>query len=79
MHWTIRLREERAFVGVCDLSEIRPGESADMGFMLIRKFWGHGFGSEAARRLLSHAKSLGLKTVIARIHSGNKRSEALLS
>ena len=79
MHWTIRLRAAGTFVGVCDLSEIRREESADLGFMLVRRFWGLGFGSEAARCLLSRAKSLGLKTVSARIHSTNRRSEALLS
>ena len=32
-----------------------------------------------ARGLLSHAKSMGLQTVTARIHSANRRSELLLS
>ena len=77
-YWAIRFRSDEAFVGVCDLSEIRHGESADVGFMLVRKFWGSGLGGEVVRCLLSQARSLGLKTVTARIHSGNLRSQTLL-
>ena len=78
LYWAIRLRADQSFAGVCDLSEIRKGESADVGFMLLRKFWGVGLGSEIVRCLLSHAQSLGLKSVTARIHSGNLRSRRLL-
>jgi [ribosomal protein S5]-alanine N-acetyltransferase len=78
IYWAIRLRADETFVGVCDLSEIRHRESADVGFMLLRKFWGRGFGGETIHCLLSHAKSLSLKFVTARIHSGNARSRLLL-
>ena len=78
MYWAIRLRNDETFIGVCDLSEMRNGESADVGFMFLRKFWGLGFGSEVLCCLLSHAKSLGLRLVTARIHSGNVRSRLLL-
>ena len=77
-YWTIRLGHDGSFAGVCDLSEIRNGESADIGFMLLRSFWGLGFGNEVVGRLLEFAKSLGLKLVTARIHVGNTRSERLL-
>jgi RimJ/RimL family protein N-acetyltransferase len=78
-YWTIPLRQDESFVGICDLSEIRDGESADVGFMLLRKLWGSGFGQEVVRCLLTHAKSLGLRLVTARIHSGNTRSRLLLA
>jgi ribosomal-protein-alanine N-acetyltransferase len=77
-YWTIRLGHDGTFAGVCDLSEIRNGESADIGFMLLRSFWGLGFGTEVVGCLLEFAKSLGLKRVTARIHAGNTRSETLL-
>jgi ribosomal-protein-alanine N-acetyltransferase len=76
--WTVRLREEGAFVGLCDLSEIQNGGAADIGFMLVRKFWGAGLGSEVVACLLAHARDLGLKSVGARIHSDNARSRRLL-
>ncbi len=77
-YWTILLRSNESFVGICDLSEIRSGESADLGFMLIRNYWGVGFGKEVVSCLLEFAKSLGLKLVTARIHAGNTRSQRLL-
>ena len=77
-YWTIRRRGDESFVGVCDLSEIRIGESADIGFMLVRRHWGVGFGGEIVRCLMEVAKSVGLKLVTARIHSGNARSRSLL-
>jgi RimJ/RimL family protein N-acetyltransferase len=77
-HWTVRLRRDESFIGVCDLSEIREGESADVGFMLLRKFWGLGLGREVVRCLLAHAESLGLRLVTARLHGGNTRSRILL-
>ena len=58
MYWAIRLRQDQSFVGVCDLSDIRASESADIGFMLARRFWGLGFGGEITRCLLSAAQSL---------------------
>ena len=79
IYWTIRLRDKGTFVGLCDLSEIRPGESAELGFIIARDFWGLGFGSEVGRCLLSRAKAIGLKTISARIHAANTRSELLLS
>jgi hypothetical protein len=51
-YWTIRRRGDESFVGVCDLSEIRSGESADIGFMLVRTHWGMGFRGRS--RHLSH-------------------------
>jgi [ribosomal protein S5]-alanine N-acetyltransferase len=77
-YWTILLQSDGSFVGICDLSEIRSGESADLGFMLLRKHWGAGFGSEVVSCLLEFAKSFGLRLVTARIHAGNVRSRRLL-
>ena len=36
LHWAARLRSDGSMVGACDLSEIRNGESADIGFLLLR-------------------------------------------
>ena len=76
--WCLRLQHDASFVGICDLSEIRDGETADIGFMILRRFWGMGFGREIVRGLLAHATSLGLKRILARIHTGNARSRQLL-
>jgi ribosomal-protein-alanine N-acetyltransferase len=77
-YWTVRLRSDQSFVGLCDLSEIRAHESADIGFMFARRCWGFGFAREAIVCVLEQARTLGLKSVHAGIHSANQRSQRLL-
>jgi ribosomal-protein-alanine N-acetyltransferase len=76
--WTVRLRTGQDFVGLCDLSEIRALESADIGFVFARRFWGLGLAHEALVCVIEQARILGLKSLYARIHSANQRSERLL-
>jgi RimJ/RimL family protein N-acetyltransferase len=74
---TIRLRSDGTFVGLCDLSEIRATR-ADIGYMLVRRFWGMGLAREAVACILEQARLLGLKSLRARTHSENVRSARLL-
>jgi RimJ/RimL family protein N-acetyltransferase len=78
-YWAVERGEDGAFVGACDLSEIdwrhRRGE---VGFVLAKNAWGHGYGLEAMNAVIAHAASLGLKRLWARAHVGNERSERLL-
>jgi RimJ/RimL family protein N-acetyltransferase len=76
-YWTARLNDG-AFAGLCDLNELRAGESADIGFMFVRRLWGMGLAFEAVTSVLAHARTLSLKSVRARIHSSNERSARLL-
>ena len=77
-YWSARLRSDGSLVGVCDLSEIQHGQSAGIGFMLMRRFWSLRYGEEVVRCLLAEALKMGLKSVSARIHSANFRSRRLL-
>jgi ribosomal-protein-alanine N-acetyltransferase len=78
LFWTIRFRREASFVGLCDLSEIQPCQSADIWFLIVRRLWDQGLAHEAVACLLQYAHESGLKSAHARIHSGNERSERLL-
>lgn len=78
-YWVLRTAEDGQFVGVCDLSQIdHQHHRADVGFMLRREAWGHGYALEAMRAIVAHAAGEGFKTLTARTHVGNRRSEALL-
>jgi RimJ/RimL family protein N-acetyltransferase len=47
----------------------------ELGYTLDRSFWGHGYASEAARRVFDYACDvLGLSRVISLIHPDNVRS-----
>jgi [ribosomal protein S5]-alanine N-acetyltransferase len=78
LFWTMRLSSDGSFVGLCDLSEIQASKSAEIGLLLVRRFWGIGLGGEAVAWVLQQAKAMGLKTVCARIHGANHRSARLL-
>ena len=77
-YWTMRLRSDRAFVGLCDLSELGANQSADIGIMIERKFWGLSLANEAIACILDEARSRGVIVVRARIHRENERSARLL-
>ena len=77
-YWTLRYRSDDAFVGLCDLGELSAGDSADIGFMLVRRHWGQGLAYEAVMALVEHAREIGLRALHARVHDGNERSVRLL-
>ena len=77
-YWTIRLRDDRSFVGLGDLSELGSSPSADLGFMLARRWWGSGLAREAIVCVLKYARTLGTTSVHARVAEQNERSVRLL-
>ncbi len=78
-YWAIEHGGDRAFLGACELSDIdRRHRRGEVGFLLAKSAWGHGFGLEAMRAVVAYAAALGLKRLWARAHAGNARSEHLL-
>jgi len=79
-YWTMTDIGSGDFVGVCDLSDIDHKQGvAEVGFMLRREAWGHGYALEAMRAVIAHAAGDGFRRLTARTHVGNRRSEALLT
>jgi RimJ/RimL family protein N-acetyltransferase len=65
-------------IGACDLTFDRPGE-ADLGFILARQAWGHGYATEAARALVRTAfDELGATRVFATCDVANHASARVL-
>ena len=79
LFWAMRTLAEGAFLGSCDLSDIdRWHRRAEVGFMLGREAWGHGYALEAMQSVIAFAGAGGVRKLAARTHLGNRRSEALL-
>jgi ribosomal-protein-alanine N-acetyltransferase len=80
LYWAMIRREDDAFVGCCDLSEIdRWHRRAEVGFMVDKPFWRGGYAFEAMEAVIGHAaRGLNLKRLSARTHLGNTRSVQLL-
>jgi RimJ/RimL family protein N-acetyltransferase len=55
------------------------GRSAEIGYTFARRWWGHGFASEAAEALVAHLfDDLGVHRVEAKLHPDNAASAMLL-
>lgn len=79
IHWSIRTLSDGEFIGWCDLADIdRRHRRAEVSFMLSREAWGHGYGLEAMRAVVTYAATSGISKLTARTHLGNRRSETLL-
>lgn len=65
-------------IGTCDLA-VAGRREADLGYMLARRHWGHGYATEAATALVDHAfAQLGVERVYALVDVGNERSRRVL-
>lgn len=77
--WLLRRREDRARVGGALLMQRREDAPVELGFLLAREAWGHGFATQAARALVDHAfGALGLPELEAFADARNAASAAVL-
>lgn len=74
--WTLRRRTDEKFVGMAILIPVAlHGPEIEIGWRLPREAWGQGFATEAAARIVEHARSLAsLREIIACIDPDNNRS-----
>lgn len=69
------LKDTDAFIGYCGLlfqKDVDGVDETEVGYGLIRKYWGHGYATEAAKACMEHAfNRLGAKRVISLIRPEN--------
>jgi len=81
-HWTVRgygswAMEEKGtgqFAGRAGLFDWEGNHGLEVGYALRRGFWGRGYASEAAERVLAYAHAIGKRGVISVIEIGNEAS-----
>ena len=67
-----------AVVGSCGLKELHDGQ-ADLGYWIGVPFWGHGYATEAARRVAAFGfERLGLARITAHALARNPASARVL-
>jgi ribosomal-protein-alanine N-acetyltransferase len=72
------VRRSGKLIGACDLALI-GARQADIGYLLARRHWGYGYGTELARALIAHGfEALGLSRITAVVTVDNERSRRLL-
>ncbi|MEO5866122.1 MAG: GNAT family N-acetyltransferase [Sphingomonas sp.] len=52
--WAVTLANANDAIGVVVANERRQGRVFEIGYTLARSHWGHGYGSEAVTRLITH-------------------------
>ncbi len=78
--WSIVERSSGELVGLCSLlkKEVEGEIETDLGYFLLPAYWGRGYATEAAARVVGHAFSiLQLDSLVAIIHPENAASIAV--
>ena len=74
-----RSRADGGLVGIVKLALEQDAPAAELAFWVKRSFWGHGYGSEAARRMVVLAlETLGLDKVWGVALDANPASQRVL-
>ncbi|MBV8526751.1 MAG: GNAT family N-acetyltransferase, partial [Candidatus Dormibacteraeota bacterium] len=67
-HWAVEVKETGQFIGRAGLWFPEGWPDYEVGWVIDREAWGHGYATEAARPALQHAReTLGLRHVISLI------------
>jgi ribosomal-protein-alanine N-acetyltransferase len=82
-HWALEIAETGRFIGFTGLSvprfQMHFTPAVEIGWRLTRSGWGHGYATEAARRVLGFAfDDLGLDEVVSFTSRTNLRSQAVM-
>lgn len=79
-HLAITGRDDPVLLGCIGLTLDRAARTAELGYWVGRKFWGHGVGGEAAERLTRWAlANLDIDRIEARVLTDNAASHRVLS
>jgi RimJ/RimL family protein N-acetyltransferase len=72
--WVASFKKSGEFTGQCGLvlQEVEGEREVEIGYLFLRKSWGHGLATEAARACDSYAaETLGYKRLISLIDPDN--------
>jgi ribosomal-protein-alanine N-acetyltransferase len=77
--WGVELAASGELIGDCGLvrREIAGRDEIELGYHLLEEHWGRGYATEAALACVAHARSLGLRRVVALILPSNLASQAV--
>jgi RimJ/RimL family protein N-acetyltransferase len=77
--WAMILKETGEYLGWCGLKYTPELDESDIGYRLMKKFWGSGYASEAAEACIELGFTrFGMKTIIGRAMPANTASIRVL-
>ena len=77
--WAVHLSTTKEFIGWCGLKYRSEIEKVDLGYRFMRKYWGLGYATEAAKRTLQYGFiNLHLEEIFGAAHIENAASLQVL-
>lgn len=77
--WGIILKETDEYLGWCGLKYTPELDEFDIGYRLMKKFWGKGYATEAAKACLELGfEQFNMKTIVGRAMPANLASVRVL-
>lgn len=77
--WAAELKSMGQFIGWFAIGTLPGTSEIEIGYRLLKKYWGHGYATEGARGLLQYAFDvLDLKKIVAISDLGNLVSKRVL-
>lgn len=77
--WVVERRDDGAALGLCGLIKRDTLRDVDLGFGLLTRYQGQGYGNEAGAAVLEHGRrALGLQRIVAITSPDNVASSGLL-
>jgi ribosomal-protein-alanine N-acetyltransferase len=77
--WALFDRADGRFIGRCGLQPLGDSTETELGYTLLKEFWGRGIATETARLALRHGfETCGLERIIAIAHPANGASRRVI-
>ncbi|MFJ6723378.1 GNAT family N-acetyltransferase [Streptomyces sp. NPDC091281] len=76
-NWVVRQRGDARAVGTVQATVTEGGRLAEVAWVIGTPWQGRGIASEAARGLVAHLRTRGVRTVVAHIHPDHHASAAV--
>ena len=74
--WVAILKSSGEFAGQCGLTvqEVEGREEVEIGYLILRKFWGRGLATEVAIDARDHGFALGYRRLVSLVDTRNLAS-----
>ena len=76
--WIYAIENKSSFEFIGTVALVKDGEDDEIGYRLLEKHWGNGFGYEVSKGLINYCKTIGFEKLIAYVVDKNSASKRIL-
>ncbi len=77
--WAMLIKDSNEFIGWCGLKYLADTGETDLGYRMMKRYWGNGYATEAARNTLFYGlNELKIPVITARAHIENIASQKVI-